>query len=122
MLLVHHDAHASFPPQPPDAGLADLGAELTQLARIIRERRADGAIIATLSQTQSRCAPLGGPVRPEAQVLLATLHEALEAWRRVWPRLGTQEEFRLAVAREADLWARRLFAFARRPPASSTEC
>ena len=38
---------------------------------------------------------------------LHLLHQAVSTWSDVWPRLGTQQEFRIAVSREARAWAQR---------------
>ena len=46
--------------------------------------------------------------REDLARILANVKTAVETWQKVWPRLGRDKEFRLAVAREARLWAKRL--------------
>ena len=40
-----------------------------------------------------------------SQAQLVDLQQRLTVWRDVWPRLGTDPQFRAAVAREAHRWA-----------------
>ena len=74
---------------------------LTALADGIEARQDDPQVLARLAQARAACRPTAGD---------AQLVTVLEAWQQVWPRLGAQREFRLAVAREARLWAKRAAA------------
>ena len=44
------------------------------------------------------------------QQFAAHLQTVAQTWHRVWPRLGGQRDFRLAVAREARRWSQELLA------------
>lgn len=79
-----------------------VAARLIELSDAIEARRPDAAIIQALAQARARCA--GEP----ALKALRELPTVLEAWQRVWPRLGARQDFRLAVAREARVWAEQL--------------
>jgi hypothetical protein len=71
--------------------------------------RTDVSIQEAISAAETLAQQLSGSGgTQEARQLSANLVIALEAWRTVWPRMGTQREFRAAVAREAALWAKRL--------------
>jgi hypothetical protein len=73
----------------------------------------EAQVLDTLRQAESACAPSGDGRSTECRAALAQLSTALEAWRTVWPRLGTDHEFRAAVVRECGMWARRLRALAK---------
>ena len=60
-------------------------------------------------ETRALCEQAAGRAGSGAlNALLANVSTALRTWQDVWPRLGTQRDFRVAVAREARLWAKRL--------------
>ena len=44
----------------------------------------------------------------KSEQLAKHLQTVAETWHRVWPRLGRQRDFRLAVAREARRWSQEL--------------
>ena len=44
----------------------------------------------------------------EIREVFAQIQKAVETWKSVWPRLGSQQEFRSAVVREARAWSNRL--------------
>lgn len=72
------------------------------------ERGQDGESLFDLfKETQKRCAEKAASGSSEKQESFTQVQQALETWKTVWPKLGSQREFRLAVAREARLWARR---------------
>ena len=79
---------------------------LAAIAEQIERGRDDAALPALLAQARASCAAsTGAPagVKP----MLTQMQQALETWATVWPRLGSQREFRQAVVREARLWAKR---------------
>ena len=78
----------------------------------MKEREPETVLTAMLEETRSLCEWAVSESSGELQSLLTNLQQPLTTWQQVWPRLGAQEEFRLAVAREADLWSRRLDAMA----------
>ena len=79
------------------------------IAQRIEEARADVGLTELFAQTRVLCENAAA-VTPaaETQRLLSQGQQALKTWQEVWPRLGLQREFRLAVVREARLWAKRL--------------
>jgi hypothetical protein len=84
-------------------------ARLTALASGIEARQPAQAIMGLLEHTRSSCQEAVGTARAHAlKPLLAQVETAARTWQQVWPRLGGDREFRLAVAREARLWAKRL--------------
>ena len=90
--------------------LEQLMTSLVALAAAIQERRPAAAITELLTGIIASCEQAAeessnGAVK---QRLLADVKPALETWQRVWPRLGTDQDFSLAVAREARLWSGRL--------------
>ena len=97
-----HDAPAQF--------IRDrVAAQFADLASAIQERRSDAILAQCLTKTQAFCEQAARAERSkELKHLLTHLRTALETWQRIWPRLGQEEEFRLAIAREARLWSRRL--------------
>ena len=102
MAQVNHGASA----QP----LSELAASLTALAASIQERRPAPVLMELLATTQRVCTRAADEERSTElkQLLSGNVGTALQTWRDVWPRLGSQAEFRTAVAREARLWATRL--------------
>jgi len=89
--------------------LSRLAAAFGRIASSIEERQPEGAVGKALHTTQVLCtAAASGAPSTEIKALLTNVQRALETWRTVWPRLGGQREFRQAVAREANLWARKL--------------
>ena len=47
-----------------------------------------------------------GPL--QTKETLVDLQVRVAMWRRIWPRLGSQSQFRNAVAREAHAWSQKL--------------
>jgi hypothetical protein len=107
-------ARTQFLREPSGQQVACIAAKFAAIATAVIQRRPDPELQDTLEQTQAFCgwAAAGAP-SGELKALLPNLKTALETWRQVWPRLGAQREFRQAVAREADLWSRRLQALAK---------
>ena len=96
-----------------------IAASFSRIASEIRGRRPAEAVTETLRETEAFCDWAAPEERAaDLKALLPHLKTALETWRTVWPRMEHREEFRLAVAREADLWSRRLKELAERPTVS----
>ena len=93
--------------------LQDVAAQFGALAASIRQCKPDAAVIALLDALHGLCEQTAARVTGEARTLLSNLTTALRTWQDVWPRLGTQPEFRGAVVREAELWSKRLAAMAK---------
>lgn len=75
----------------------------------IEAGRSEAALCQHLQRAHTLCGAAAAGERDAARrELLAHLQTALSTWQQVWPRLGGQQPFRLAVAREARLWAKRL--------------
>lgn len=86
-----------------------VAAQFDAISAAAEARQPQRQLVALLEQAMTLCRHTDGLNGQEAQRrLLAHLTTVLQTWRDVWPRLGTQREFRLAVAREARLWAQRL--------------
>ncbi|MBI3321102.1 MAG: hypothetical protein HYZ91_02405 [Candidatus Omnitrophica bacterium] len=95
--------------------LEPITTELLAVASAIQERQPEAAMIERLATLERLCAaPVAQERNGAATPWLANVKTVLETWRQVWPRLGQDEEFRLAVAREARLWSKRLASLARR--------
>ena len=89
--------------------LGQVVAGCSAIAACVEERRPEAVLRERFEETRARCEQAAAGERAEdAQRLLTNVKTALETWQRVWPRLGHDREFRLAVAREARLWAKRL--------------
>ena len=102
--------------------LEQLITDLVNLSTAIQQHQPVTVITELLTGTITSCdraaaEASGGPVQ---QRLVTDVKPALETWQRVWPRLGTDQDFCLAVAREARLWSGRLVELAG-SPARKTE-
>lgn len=95
----------------PSNPIRQVAANFEQIASSIEAAQSPAAMCALLEQTMAWCRQPAGRVG-QAEMLLSNLATALQAWRQVWPRMGTDREFRLAVAREARRWSTQLQAFA----------
>ena len=86
-----------------------LPVRLTALAAGIESRQPTATLIGMLEQTQALC-EIGASAAstPTLKQILSQVETATQTWQQVWSRLGVDREFRLAVAREARLWAKRL--------------
>ena len=88
--------------------LSRLAAHLATIASHIQASRPETQLVELLGQAQRLCeAAAAQPRATSVKTLLANLTMALQTWQHMWPRLGAQSEFRLAVAREARLWSQR---------------
>ena len=83
----------------------DAAQALTAIADGIEGRQNDAQVMALLAQARTACQLPTASQPPAGEARLSTV---LEAWQQVWPRLSAQRDFRLAVAREARLWAKRV--------------
>jgi len=91
-----------------------VAESFAHLAAGLAGREPDADLLERFQRTESLCKRAVAENAPaELNSLLPKLQAALQTWQEVWPRLGTQREFRQAVAREADLWSRRLTALAK---------
>ena len=96
--------------------LEQLMADLVTLATTIQQHRQESAIVELLTRTIASCDRAAAEASEALQQRLVTdVKPALETWQRVWPRLGTDQDFSLAVAREARLWSGRLAELAGSP-------
>ena len=86
-----------------------LEAQFQRIADAIEQRQPNQLVTEAFRAAQALCAEVTVH-EPDAaaRTLLTNVQTALETWQAVWPRLGAQQEFRQAVAREAGLWARKL--------------
>ena len=98
--------------QPHSGDMAHLADEFGRLAASIEGRQSADAIIEIVRATQAACATASRTLSGDVGALLTNVQTALETWATVWPRLGSQPEFRQAVTREARLWANKLHALA----------
>ena len=97
------------------ASVDQLAASLTALASGIEARQPDASLLALLAKTQALCECAGASEGSAARKQrLAQVRTATETWHTVWPRLGGQRDFRLAVAREARLWSKRITSAAQK--------
>lgn len=98
-----HDANAP--------SLPDVAAGFQAIAACIEEYRSAEALVDALRRAQALCEAVADRAgSPDLKALLPNVQQALKTWQQVWPRLGSERDFRLAVAREARLWSKRLSA------------
>ena len=89
--------------------LEQLKASCERIADCIEDRQPEAQITQALERTLAVCERSSANEQPsDVKTLVTHLKTAVETWYKVWPRLGRQAEFRLAVVREARVWARRL--------------
>ena len=103
------DARGQWLRNPPPERLERLATHFARIASCVDANTSDDDVSAILEETETFCEGLAADRSDETQ-LLRNLKTALGTWRQVWPRLGSQREFRLAVAREAAQWSKRLRA------------
>ena len=90
--------------------LAQIAEGFTSIASCVEHRKPDAALMKALEETRTLCAWVAPESSGTIRTLLTNVQTALSTWQQVWPRMGSQREFRQAVAREANLWSRRLQA------------
>ena len=100
-------------PEGPAHALAQLAERFGAIATCVDGRRGDAAVSTAIEEAAACCQAATEGRGDEVRALLTNLTTALQTWREVWPRMGKQSEFRLAVAREAGLWSKRLQEHAR---------
>ncbi len=87
---------------------AAVSEAFLQVAAQIEQRDKQQAVEKLLKQLHLDCQKLSEATQSkEIQSSTAQVQQALETWLQVWPRLSSQDDFRLAVAREARLWSGR---------------
>lgn len=85
-----------------------IAKQFAAIAAWIDEGRAADGLPPLIAQARVLCEQAAASAAAKAKPDLVNLQQALTTWETVWPRLGSQQEFRQAVAREARLWAKRL--------------
>ncbi|MBI4342246.1 MAG: hypothetical protein HY599_02640 [Candidatus Omnitrophica bacterium] len=84
-----------------------MSRAFSAIASCVESDGSPAEVIARLRAAWSRCDQDAAALPDgDARRRLANVQQALETWQRVWPRLGTQRDFRAAVVREARLWAK----------------
>jgi len=103
--------------EPPEHRLARIAANFAAIVSCIDDCKPEQVLASLLQETEAFCSWAAADSAGELKRLLSNLTKPLQTWRQVWSRLGAQREFRLAVAREAAMWAKRLEQMAKHPPA-----
>ena len=93
--------------------LVRVAERFADIASCVNEQRGDAAVKTAIEEAAACCQAATEGRGDEVRALLTNLTTALQTWREVWPRIGKQPGFRLAVAREAGLWSKRLQEHAR---------
>ncbi len=84
-------------------------SRIAAIATCVEARQPDATVMEVFAQARASCEEAAAQeVSADLKLQLAHLRTVLETWQQVWPRLATQDEFRLALAREARLWSQRL--------------
>ena len=121
MSLKDHGVERSPRSEPSGGALSLVADGVAVIASRIEERGPQAALMEAFARAQALCeASAARESSSETGHMLASVKMAVQTWQQVWPRLGPQQEFRLAVAREASQWSRRLqdlTASVRRPDA-----
>ncbi len=100
------------PSAKPISNLLKLAEAFSVITSTIDQAQSDPVVSGAFVQAIELCEQARAEESStETRHLLANVQTALETWRHVWPRLKHQEEFRLAVAREARLWAQQFERF-----------
>lgn len=86
------------------AGTERIAAILLRLADAVEQGRQDAVILEALRQARAARSANGS----SASEAFRRVDTVLDAWQQVWPRMGGQRDFRMAVAREARRWAKEL--------------
>ena len=86
-----------------------LTTQLGSITAAIEGGKSDTAITALLTELQRTCEEWTvQPSSASAKQWVSNLQTVIQTWKEIWPRMGGQREFRLAVARETRLWSQRL--------------
>ncbi len=97
------NGHAAIP------SVTRLTTQLGGITAAIEDGKPDAMITTLLSELQQACEVL--TIQPSSASVMqwvGNLKVVIQTWKEIWPRMGGQREFRLAVAREARLWSQRL--------------
>lgn len=90
-------------------GSDKLEAQFQRIADAVEQQESDRVVTEALTAAHALCVTAAAHApTAQARTVLTNVQTALETWQTVWPRLGAQQEFRQAVAREAHFWARKL--------------
>ena len=105
------DAHE---PAPPEIHLVEAALHFTRIASSVETGKPESSIMALMDETERLCHHAAVIHGDEAKELLPCLVTMLQTWRTVWQRMAGQQDFRLAVAREARVWSARVAELATR--------
>ncbi len=101
------DGRAAFLREPAAHQLAQVGEAFARIAQAVAGRESAERVAAACADAERCCDWASEGAQPaQTKALLENVTTAVRTWREVWPRLGGRTEFRQAVAREADRWAR----------------
>ena len=89
-----------------------LSDGLLALAEGIESRQASETIPLLLEHVQTVSEQVGRDAPASSKDLSGHITTATKAWYDVWPRLSKDRDFRLAIAREARGWAKRVTEYA----------
>ena len=89
--------------------MSDVGKSFSAVAACIESGGSPASVASAIRAAWSQCDHQAAK-QPEGDLKrrLISVQQALETWQRVWPRMGSQREFRAAVIRESRLWAKSL--------------
>lgn len=89
-----------------------IPGQFLEIAEAVGKRSPPQTIEKLLSKLCQECESAARQfTTKEAQAAFIQVQQALETWKSVWPKLGSQPEFRSAVVREARAWSNRLKNF-----------
>ena len=82
--------------------------QMTEIASGIEGDLSDAALTELFGAARTSCERAAATQTAETRMALTNVATALQTWEQVWLRLGREQDFRLAVAREARLWSKRI--------------
>ena len=89
--------------------MKDISGQFLEVADQVEKHGSPQAIEKLMAKLRQDCAGAAGrSASQEAKAVLGQVQQALDTWKSVWPRLGQQKEFRMAVVREARAWSTRM--------------
>ena len=98
-----------------------LGGAAANLARVesFSDHPGHGEVVRGIVEETAHMIEWMAPAADlELQVVLVDCQRCLARWRLAWPHLWSEPERRLALAREAGAWSRRLLAMSGLLPAA----
>lgn len=101
-------AREQFLREAPSEQAARVAASFARIAAGIEQQAPVHTVGTLLEETETFCEWASISSQGDTAALFGNLKQALATWRQVWPRMGSQQEFRQAVAREAAMWSKRL--------------